>query len=164
MVNRRVMRRISSVSTISIVLLLLLATAALALNKSVSDPMTNMTVTVTITNPSGNNYDCSGRNSTTNGDNVDTIGVSYICQYKDGAGNWHDFESAPSSSNSGSSTGTHTYSDNPCVSSDGGANLSAGTWDLRGQADGWTINNGNRLDFKGGGAAQVGNLTVSCNG
>jgi hypothetical protein len=145
-------------------LVLVFATNAWALTKTVDDPMTNMTITVQITNPSGNNFNCSGRNDTTNGNNVDTLGVSYVCQYKDTSGVWHDFEAAPASTSSNaSSTGTHTYSDNPCVSSDGGANLPNGTWDLRGQADGWAINNGNRLDYKGAGAAQVGNLSVTCN-
>jgi hypothetical protein len=156
--------RIGAVAALGTSLVLVLATSAFALTKSVSDPMTNMTITVTITNPSGNNLNCTGRNDTTNNDDVDTIGVSEVCQYKDGSGNWHDFETAPGDTQPNSNTsGTHTYSDNPCVGSDGGANLPSGNWDVRGQAGGWTINNGNRLTFKGGGAAQVGNLTVSCN-
>ena len=44
-----------------------------------------------------------------------------------------------------------------------GANLPAGNWDIRGQAGGWTVNNGNRLTFKNSGAAQVGSVTATCN-
>jgi len=63
-----------------------------------------------------------------------------------------------------STTGTQgPYVDNPCTANDGGLDLPAGSYGIRGQADGWTVNNGNRLNFLGNSAMNTGKLkTVTC--
>lgn len=155
--------RVTIVASLAFAAVLLIAGVAYALSNTVTHSNTNQTVTVTLTEPSHNTFNCGGRNDTTNGANVDTIGVSYICQYKDNGGTWHDFEAAKAHTESNaSSTGTFVYTDNPCAGGDGGLNLPGGNWNIRAQADGWTINNGNRLDFKGSGAAMVGTITAEC--
>lgn len=161
--SRTLIRIIAPAATL--ILVLTVATPAFALSATVSDPQTNQTVTSIITQ-SGNTFSCSGRNSTTNGSIVDTIGVSWMCQFRDSAGVWHDFSTAPSATvSNASTTGTKgPYVDNPCVSSDGGRNLSVGDYPIRGQADGWTVNNGNRLNFQGSNAMHTGTIaTIHCN-
>src|SRR5581483_5098138 len=100
----------------------------------------------------GNNFTCTGTNRRSAGASVDFILVSAVCQYRDSAGNWHDFATAPATSCSTCASVSVTYNDNPCIGSDGGADLPAGTWSIRGQADGYYINNGVRHDWGDGGA------------
>jgi hypothetical protein len=92
---------------------------------------------------------------------VDFILVSAVCQYRDTSGNWHDFERAPANDCSNCAAVSVSYQDNPCIGSDGGVNLPAGTWRIRGQADGYYINNGVRHDWGDGGALNTTSLPHS---
>jgi len=58
--------------------------------------------------------------------------VSYMCQYQDTAGTWHQFDTPPSTSKyNANSSGTGYYTVRPCDS------LPSGNWYVRGQADGY---------------------------
>jgi hypothetical protein len=134
----------------AVVAVTVMATAALAAN-TVTQTSNGNTLTVTIGH-SGNTFTCSATNRRSTGVQVDYMLVSVVCQYRDGAGNWHSFETAVANHCNDCANVSKTYTDNPCTSSDGGANLPAGTWRIRGRADGYYINNGVRHDWGDGGA------------
>ncbi len=127
------LRRLSLSTLFSVVIVLGLTSLALAANSvTFTDGGNKVTATV---GHSGNDFTCSGTNQRSNGDSVPLILVSAVCQYRDNLQVWHDFETAPSNSTAGAAVSV-TYTDNPCTASDGGADLPAGTWKIRGQADG----------------------------
>lgn len=127
-------RRVYLGLALAAISILVFALPALAAN-SRTDTNNGNTITVTIGN-SGNTFTCSGTNRRSTGQAVPFILVSAVCQYRDTAGGWHDFETAPANSATNAATVSVSYTDNPCIGSDGGANLAAGNWKIRGQADG----------------------------
>jgi hypothetical protein len=139
-------------AALAMVIVAALALPAMAAN-SVTQTSNSNKLTVSVGH-SGNNFSCSGTNMHSNGVAVPKVLVSAICQYRDSMGGWHDFESAPANSCTNCVSTSVTYQDNPCVSTDGGANLPAGTWAIRGQADGyWVDGSGARHDWGSGSAA-----------
>ena len=143
------MRRALAAS-LALIVCAALATAALAAN-SVTQTSDGNTLTASVGH-SGNDFSCSGTNRRSTGASVPFILVSAVCQYQDLAGSWHSFATAPANDCGPCASVSVTYRDNPCTSSDGGANLPAGTWRIRGRADGYYINNGARHDWGDGGA------------
>lgn len=119
---------------LAIAMVFVLAFSAVAANTR-TDTDNGNTVTVSI-GRSGNDFTCSGTNRRSTGAAVPFILVSAVCQYRDNNGVWHDFESASANSNTNAASVSVSYTDNPCFGSDGGANLPAGSWKIRGQADG----------------------------
>jgi hypothetical protein len=136
--------------SLAVIVLTVMAAAALAAN-SVTSTSNGNTLTATVGH-SGNDFSCSGTNRRSTGASVDFILASAVCQYQDGSGNWHSFETAPANDCSNCAAVSVTYSDNPCTGSDGGANLPAGTWKIRGRADGYYIDSGVRHDWGNSGA------------
>ena len=89
---------------------------------------------------------CAGKNERSSGYQVDYILVSYVCQYWTGS-TWADWHTAPkhdcsNCASTGWSNNDYYY---PCD------HFGSGTVSVRGQADGYYINNGFRNDFAGDG-------------
>lgn len=90
---------------------------------------------------------CGGRNQKPDGPAPDFLLVSYICQWRDGSGNWHDFFTAPATDCGAGCRDTGVFYTNkiyPCNY------LPAGNWRIRAQADGlWRDGSGQRHEFVG---------------
>lgn len=103
-------------------------------------------VTASISKPTSTSVKCSGFNNVEGSNAMDDVGVSYVCQYQDGAGAWHDVN-PPAGATVCDDQNTCSGSETINCSNDG---LPAGTWVFRGQADGWHVHyNGTRHDFPG---------------
>ena len=103
----------------------------------------------------GNDFTCRATNFHANGNPVDLIVVSSVCQYRMN-GTWHDFETAPGDSKENADQVSETYGDNPCTNNDGGANLPNGQWAIRSQGDGrWFHNDVNHPFNADGGALET---------
>lgn len=74
--------------------------------------------------------------------------MSYVCQDRDSAGNWHDITTAPAySCTNCTKTGTQRDTEYVCNF------LPPGSWKVRAQADGyWQETNGTKHQFLGTGA------------
>lgn len=111
----------------------------------VADALTQ-TVTASISKPSSTSIKCGGFNDVEGTSAMAEVGVSFVCQYRDSAGAWHDVN-PPAPANICRDQNTCSGSETITCSNDG---LPAGTWVFRGQADGWHVHyNGNRHDFPG---------------
>lgn len=90
---------------------------------------------------------CAGRNERSNGNVVDYILVSYVCQFWNGSF-WQDTDGSPPAFDctncaaTGWSPATYYL---PCPHFSGGTKL------IRAQADGYYMNNGNQSNFAGDG-------------
>lgn len=104
---------------------------------------------------------CGGRNQKPDGVAPSYLLVSYVCQWRDGAGSWHDFFDNPPASdcdNGCRDTGvSYTRRWYPCF------DLPPGDWRIRAQADGfWRESNGQRHDFAG--TVVTSGMTVTVHG
>ena len=100
----------------------------------------------------GNDFACKAINFHANGNPVDFILVSAVCQYRMN-GTWHDFQTAVADSETNSDQVGVTYPDNPCTPNDGGEDLPNGQWAIRAQGDGRWENNGINHPYNGDGGA-----------